>query len=498
MLPIMSKHFINSSSRNDSITCNINSDELNRNCNNRKIKVKISNSDGYIRSISFKSDSSWIKCIQLAKDVHSNNVIIELINNNQIRLRTIREINENEELFLWFTEDISIKMNIPFLTPINIRGNNCYICHNCKASFEYPNPLKIHLATSCSNESPDILWKNLINSIKKNVSSDLLSESINNIKPQMLLPSSQESINASIATTLLFTSHNHVLMKSQPTLYQYDHQSAFKRVTPPPLSQPPPPPPTSQVPLSLASQLQQKPQQLPQVSAVNHIPSHTPLLLHHQYSTCNYQHLPLVRKSSPLHRTLFNSSSSSSSPPSSTSLSIYSSSTSVPNTLVTTSLSPSLSNSTLSSSLHSHLQHNNHHHHQITPTSASAVAAAAALNAAAQIETIVSNMGASKQGHLCIYCGKLYSRKYGLKIHIRTHTGFKPLKCKYCFRPFGDPSNLNKHVRLHMQSGNLSFRCHLCNKTLARRRDLQRHIETRHCTTGTVDDDTSIQFTTIS
>lgn len=71
--------------------------------------------------------------------------------------------------------------------------------------------------------------------------------------------------------------------------------------------------------------------------------------------------------------------------------------------------------------------------------------------AAAHLETIVSNMGSNKshQGHLCLYCGKLYSRKYGLKIHIRTHTGFKPLKCRHCFRAFGDPSNLNKHVKLH-------------------------------------------------
>jgi len=38
---------------------------------------------------------------------------------------------------------------------------------------------------------------------------------------------------------------------------------------------------------------------------------------------------------------------------------------------------------------------------------------------ATDMETLVSNLGTSKQGHLCIYCGKVYSRKYGLKIHIR-------------------------------------------------------------------------------
>lgn len=38
---------------------------------------------------------------------------------------------------------------------------------------------------------------------------------------------------------------------------------------------------------------------------------------------------------------------------------------------------------------------------------------------AEEMETLVSNLGRSKQGHRCIYCGKIYSRKYGLKIHIR-------------------------------------------------------------------------------
>lgn len=87
--------------------------------------------------------------------------------------------------------------------------------------------------------------------------------------------------------------------------------------------------------------------------------------------------------------------------------------------------------------------------------------------------------GKPKKGHLCLYCGKLYSRKYGLKIHMRTHTGYKPLKCKVCFRPFGDPSNLNKHVRLHAE-GNTPYRCDYCGKVLVRRRDLERHVKSRH------------------
>lgn len=100
---------------------------------------------------------------------------------------------------------------------------------------------------------------------------------------------------------------------------------------------------------------------------------------------------------------------------------------------------------------------------------------------AAQLETICSNLGKLKQGHKCIYCGKIYSRKYGLKIHIRTHTGYKPLNCKYCLRAFGDPSNLNKHVRLHADTErNSPYRCDICGKNLVRRRDLDRHIRSRH------------------
>ncbi|KFB43821.1 AGAP006014-PA-like protein [Anopheles sinensis] len=310
----------------------------------RVTTIRKSSSTGLLttnEAASGMKNSNWIRSIRLANDVRSFNALLELTSTQLLRIRLTGDVNSGEELKLWFAEDVIAHMQIPFLTPVNIQRQNCYVCHLCQKSYEDPNPLKIHLATSCNREPVAILWHRL----------------------HQALAARYGPFNP--------------LFEFQPWRH-----SAFRPVL------------------------------NPHVVKLDH----------------------LSGPPSPAHR---------------------------------------------------------HVHPPPTEPVAADEPTGAHLVTAAHLETIVSNMGSSKQGHVCIYCGKLYSRKYGLKIHIRTHTGFKPLKCQYCLRPFGDPSNLNKHIRLHRQHDGSLYECGLCGKKLARRRDLQRHLQARHNSTQMLDQSTT-------
>ncbi|XP_064544185.1 zinc finger protein 865 [Drosophila montana] len=310
--------------------------------------------------------ATLLRQIKLSEDIYSFNALFEL-HAGQLRIRLVRDVAREDEIVAWFGEELVLLMGIPFLTPLNIQGNNRYTCHLCHLTFETPHPLKIHLALGCGRSVMDLLWMRLHYALKSAARA----------------PSTSMTLSPTPATSSTSSASPN---RSPPPPTRF---SAFR-------------------PMAHALQSLPLPSQAPPPGALS-------------------SYLPAMAMGAPL--------------------------------------------------------------------------SAHPMNAAAQIEAIVSNMGASKQGHLCIYCGKVYSRKYGLKIHIRTHTGFKPLKCKFCLRPFGDPSNLNKHVRLHLQtqpSGGggggvdvagaepeLGFQCQICHKTLARARDLQRHMETRHATSST-------------
>lgn len=63
----------------------------------------------------------WFKRVRVADDIPGANVLLDMIE-DKIELKTIKQINVNDELLLWYSEEILSFMGIPFLTPANIQG----------------------------------------------------------------------------------------------------------------------------------------------------------------------------------------------------------------------------------------------------------------------------------------------------------------------------------------------------------------------------------------
>lgn len=94
------------------------------------------------------------------------------------------------------------------------------------------------------------------------------------------------------------------------------------------------------------------------------------------------------------------------------------------------------------------------------------------ITAISQLKANVVNQTVFK----CQFCEKIFKRPWNLKLHQRTHTGYRPFVCRICQKKFIQASDLRKHVNIHLDSP--PFTCRLCQKTFTYSSSLKTHERT--------------------
>ncbi|XP_055328358.1 zinc finger protein 112-like [Paramacrobiotus metropolitanus] len=73
----------------------------------------------------------------------------------------------------------------------------------------------------------------------------------------------------------------------------------------------------------------------------------------------------------------------------------------------------------------------------------------------------------------CDTCFKTYASKKSLKIHMRTHTGYKPYACHMCPKRFAQTNVLKAHINAH--TGRRDWICKYCSKAFTQSAHLRTH-----------------------
>jgi len=78
----------------------------------------------------------------------------------------------------------------------------------------------------------------------------------------------------------------------------------------------------------------------------------------------------------------------------------------------------------------------------------------------------------------CGVCGKVFSGKYHLQLHMRLHTNIKPFTCSICEKSFTQKRSLKEHQLTH--EAERQFSCQHCEKRFVQRNHLKYHLASQH------------------
>ncbi|KAG8183299.1 hypothetical protein JTE90_025999 [Oedothorax gibbosus] len=109
---------------------------------------------------------SWLSHILPARRPEEQTLEI-VVKGGQLYFRSVRDVEEGEELRAWFGQDLADLLKLPVIPPNVVEGEKRFECMLCKEQFENPFPVVAHLMYRCRRKEQG--FSNLANPFKKKV-----------------------------------------------------------------------------------------------------------------------------------------------------------------------------------------------------------------------------------------------------------------------------------------------------------------------------------------